>query len=249
MQGRRPPDQVSGPYLFLDGDPVNLTDDDGRFAHFIVGGAIGFAAGFASSLVGDLIVNPPAKFRGIGWKKQAAIVTRIIGSALFKGAINGVAGALTGGLSAISTISATATNVSVYKYKMRTFQERQNLYLHENNLERNDKNLEISRIHVVTDIRRSARRWALGVGLVTGIGTSFGAAAAVGAGAIHVDSMGIHVNVADAFAGTATSSSVGVAAQVGYGISKEVSAKGARDKAVEEVRNPTPPKVKMTMGR
>lgn len=198
------PDQVSGAYLFLDNDPVTSADDDGRFAHMIVGAVIGATAGIASSLINDLVVEPK-KFRGIGGRAQAKIVGKIILKALVKGAIGAVSGGLSGGLSAISTVSSTATQVAVYKYKMRSAAGKANSYLDEHGLEATPSNVAAAKEHVAHQARLSANRWAAVAGVVTGVGVSFGAAAAVHTGAISM----LHVN--DVYEGTAISTSASAA--------------------------------------
>ena len=216
------PDQVSGAYLFLDGDPVNQSDDDGRFAHAIFGAVFGGIVGITSSLVNDLLVDPPRAFRGTGWKNQAKIIARISSMALLKGALGAGAGALTGGISAFSTIAATSTQLSIYKYKTRTLDERVNLYLRDKDLVRNEQNLAAGREAVLGKIRASANRWALGVGLVTGVATGFGNAAITGAGAVHAGALGLHIDIAGAFEGAAASAGASAGAQLGVRASKEL---------------------------
>ncbi len=195
------PDQVSGAYLFLDGDPVNQSDDDGRFAHAIFGAVFGGVAGVVSSLVNDLLVAPSPDLRSGDPSRRRKARFAIVRNAVLKGVIGAGVGALTGGVSGISTISATVTQFTVYKYKLRTLEERTNLYLHDKGLERSDTNLAAAREQVVSNARRSANRWALGVGLVTGAAAGFGHAAATGAGALHFSS----IQIDDKWAGTAVS--------------------------------------------
>jgi hypothetical protein len=69
-------------YAYVNGNPVNLVDPDGRLALPIITGIVGGVTGFGGSIVGQLISNGN-KFECIKWK-----------NAFIAGGVGAVAGAL-----------------------------------------------------------------------------------------------------------------------------------------------------------